>query len=234
MRRAGLIGGTSWESTVIYYKQINEQIAHRLGGLHSADIVLRSLDFQPIVDLQAKGDWDSAATLLANAGQDLKQAGAGAIVICANTMHIVAEKVEAHTGLPVIHIVDAVVAKLKALGLKRLGLLGTRFTMEMPFYQERFRALGVELVIPDEEDRKNVHRIIYEELCKGIFTDASRLAYLEIIGRLQEQQIEGVILGCTEIGLLLPQNIINLPLLDTATIHADAIVDWMLGSQNLG
>ncbi len=228
MKTLGLIGGMSWESTVPYYRQINQQINQRLGGLHSAKIILYSVDFQQIEALQRSGDWQQAGQLLADAAQALQRAGAQGLVLCTNTMHKVAAAITSATPLPLLHIADATAQQIKAGGLRRIGLLGTRFTMEQDFYKARLLTQGIEVLIPAEGDRKLVHQVIYEELCLGQINPESRLAYQQIITGLVAQGAEGVILGCTEIGLLVQPEDAAVPLFDTTAIHARAAVDWML------
>ncbi|TXH95757.1 MAG: aspartate/glutamate racemase family protein [Rheinheimera sp.] len=228
MKTLGLIGGMSWESTVPYYRQINQQINQRLGGLHSAKIILYSVDFQQIEALQRSGDWQQAGQLLADAAQALQRAGSQGLVLCTNTMHKVAAAITSATPLPLLHIADATAQQIKAGGLRRIGLLGTRFTMEQDFYKARLLTQGIEVLIPAEGDRKLVHQVIYEELCLGQINPESRLAYQQIIAGLVAQGAEGVILGCTEIGLLVQPEDAAVPLFDTTAIHARAAVDWML------
>lgn len=228
MRTLGLIGGMSWESTVPYYRQINQQINLRLGGLHSARIILYSVDFQQIEALQRSGDWQQAGRILAEAAQALQHAGAEGLVLCTNTMHKVADAILAATPLPFLHIADATAQQIKAQGLRRIGLLGTRFTMEQDFYKARLAAQDIEVVIPDQAGRGLVHQVIYEELCRGQINPASRLAYQQIIADLVAQGAQGVILGCTEIGLLVQPEDAAVPLFDTTAIHARTAADWML------
>ncbi len=228
MKTLGLIGGMSWESTVPYYRQINQQINQRLGGLHSAKIILYSVDFQQIEALQRSGDWQQAGQLLAEAAQALQRAGAQGLVLCTNTMHKVAAAIVAATPLPLLHIADATAQQIQQQGLRRIGLLGTRFTMEQDFYKDRLLARDIEVLIPAEADRKLVHQVIYQELCLGQINPESRLAYQQIIAGLVAQGAEGVILGCTEIGLLVQPDDAAVPLFDTTAIHARAAADWML------
>lgn len=228
MKTLGLIGGMSWESTVPYYRQINQQINQRLGGLHSAKIILYSVDFQQIEALQRSGDWQQAGRILAEAAQALQHAGAEGLVLCTNTMHKVADAILAATPLPFLHIADATAQQIKAQGLRRIGLLGTRFTMEQDFYKARLAAQDIEVIIPDQAGRELVHQVIYEELCRGQINPASRLAYQQIIADLVAQGAEGVILGCTEIGLLVQPEDAAVPLFDTTAIHARTAADWML------
>ncbi|PNS08996.1 aspartate/glutamate racemase family protein [Solilutibacter silvestris] len=228
MRTLGLIGGMSWESTVPYYRIINEQVRDRLGGLHSAKLVLHSIDFAELEILQRNGEWDRAGTMLADAARGLRAAGAEAIVVCANTMHLVAPAIETATGLPLLHIADATAQRIHAAGLQRVALLGTRYTMEQPFLRERIEAAGIAVMVPDAPARDTVHRIIYEELCVGRILDASRDAYRTIIAGLVADGAQGVILACTEIGLLIDGRDASVPLFDTARIHAEAAADWAL------
>ena len=230
MRTLGLIGGMSWESTVVYYQLLNRMVRERLGRSHSAPLILWSVDFEPMTHLQAAGEWDQATAVLADAAQRLEQAGAQALLICANTMHLMADEVQAAVSIPVIHVADATAAMIRAAGLRRPLLLATRYTMEKPFYRERLARRGVEALIPGEPDRARLHAIIFEELVRGVFNPASKAAMLQIIetGR-REQGADGVILGCTEFGLLLSSDDLDLPVFDTAAIHASAGVDFALG-----
>lgn len=228
MRTLGLIGGMSWESTVPYYRIINERVRDRLGGLHSAKLVLHSIDFAELEVLQRNGDWDTAGAMLADAARGLRAAGAEAIVVGANTMHLVAPAIEAASGLPLLHIADATAQRIRAAGLRRVALLGTRYTMEQPFLRERLEATGIEVMVPDAPARDVIHRVIYEELCTGRILDASRDAYRAIIAGLVAEGAQGAILACTEIGLLIGRDDASVPLFDTALIHAEAAADWAL------
>lgn len=228
MRTLGLLGGMSWESTLPYYRIVNERVRERLGGLHSARLVLHSVDFAEIEILQHRGDWDAAGLLLAEAARGLRAAGAEALVLCTNTMHRVAPAIESAVDIPLLHIADATAARIRAGGLERVALLGTRFTMEQAFYRERIEAAGIEVLTPDAPQRERVHRIIYEELCLGRVLDASREDYRSIISTLVARGAQGVILGCTEIGLLVGAADAVVPLFDTARIHAEAAADWAL------
>ncbi len=231
MRTLGLLGGMSWESTLLYYRLLNEGVKARLGGLHSAPLLLASFDFAPIAERQAAGDWEALGLELGEAGRRLAAAGAQALLICTNTMHRLHGEVEARSGLPAIHIADATGAALRAAGCRRPALLATRFTMEGAFYRERLaERCGVEALVPDEADRGLVHRVIYEELCRGIVAPASKAAYLGVVERLRRAGADGVILGCTEITLLLGQADMDLPVFDTTAIHAQAGVDFMVGT----
>lgn len=228
MKTLGLIGGMSWESTVPYYRIVNERVRERLGGLHSAKLVLHSVDFAGIEALQQRGDWRTAGAQLAGAARGLRLAGAEAIVLCTNTMHLVAPAIEVAVDIPLLHIADATAARIRAAGLARVALLGTRFTMEQAFYRERIEVAGIEVFVPDAAQRERVHRVIYEELCLGRIVDASRDDYRAIIVDLVARGAQGVILGCTEIGLLVGVEDAEVPLFDTARIHAEAATDWAL------
>jgi len=227
MRTLGLIGGMSAESTVLYYQHLNRLARERLGGLHSARLVMVSIDFAPLAAMQARGEWDAAGDMLTAEARRLEAAGAEAILICANTMHIVAEAVQAAVKVPVLHICDATAAALKAAGSRRPLLLATRFTMEKAFYRDRLAQAGIEAVVPAEDDRARLHAIIYDELCQGIVSPAARAAVLEMIGRAEG--VDGVIFGCTEIGLLLSPQDLALPVVDTTLAHAEAAMDFALG-----
>ncbi len=230
MRTLGLIGGMSWESTIPYYRIINETIKHELGGLHSARLVLYSVDFHEVERLQQAGDWAQAGALLADAAQRLARAGAQGLVLCTNTMHKVSASIEA-VGLPLLHIADPTAQAIKAAGLSRVGLLGTRFTMEQDFYRARLQdAHGLHVLTPEPADRDVVHRVIYDELCLGSIRAESRDAYLAIIHRLVAAGAQAIILGCTEISLLIePQHVPDVPLFDTTQLHAVHAARWALG-----
>lgn len=229
MKMIGMLGGMSWESTVSYYRAINEGVKTRLGGLHSARILLYSVDFQEIERLQHQGDWAATGDILAQAASAVERGGADGLVICTNTMHKVAEQIERALSIPLLHIADATGSRLVADGVRRVGLLGTRFTMEQPFYRERLeQRFGIDVLVPEQAGRERVHRIIYDELCLGRVRDSSRQAYLEIIGSLRQAGAEAVILGCTEIALLVQQEQTAVPLYDTTALHAAAAVDFML------
>jgi aspartate racemase len=226
MQTIGLIGGMSWESTAEYYRIINERVKERLGGWHSARIVLYSVDFAEVEELQQQGDWEQATTLMVDAGQRVKAGGADFVVICTNTMHRMADEIEQQCGLPVLHIADATAAAINRTGIETVGLLGTRYTMEQDFYRGRLETNhGLEVLIPDEDGRALVHDVIYDELCLGITKEESRLRYLEIIDDLASNGAEGVILGCTEIGLLVGPEHTTTALFDTTRIHAIAAAD---------
>lgn len=229
MKTLGLIGGMSWESTVPYYRLINEGIKSRLGGLHSAKLVLYSLDFAEVEALQSAGQWQTAGQMLAQAAQALQAAGAQGMVLCTNTMHKVAKAIESAVDLPLIHIADATAHAMRAAGFQKVGLLGTRFTMEQDFYKARLQnAFGLDVLVPSQNGRDEVHRIIYDELCLGQVHDASREAYRRIMRQLASEGAQGIILGCTEIGLLVSDKDSPVPLFDTTALHAQAAVDWML------
>jgi aspartate racemase len=231
MKTLGVLGGMSWESTQHLYALLNRGVAARLGGLHSAQLVLHSVDFAPIAAMQADGRWAEAARVLGEAATGLRHAGAEALLIATNTMHKVAAEVERTAGLPVLHIVDATAEALRAAGVRRAGLLATRFTMEQGFYRERlWERFGIEVITPDEAGRSDVHRVIYEELCRGRFEPASRELLRGQVAALADRGAQAVILGCTELGLLLPAGSpAALPLFDSTDLQARAAVDWMLG-----
>jgi aspartate racemase len=228
MKTLGLLGGMSWESTIPYYRYINERVRDRLGGLHSARLALYSVDFAEIERLQMQGDWDEAGRQLGQAAAALQRAGAQAIVICTNTMHKVAAAVEADSGLPLLHIADATAVRIRAAGLARIGLLGTRFTMEQDFYRARLESHGLDVIVPDAAQRDDVHRVIYEELCLGEIREDSRQRYRAVMADLVARGAEGIILGCTEIGLLVGAADTTVPTFDTTRIHAEAAADWAL------
>ena len=233
MRTLGLIGGMSWESTAIYYRHLNEIARGRLGGLHSARLVLSSLDFAEVAECQHQGDWGKATILMIDAASRLALAGADALVICTNTMHVMADEVEATSRLPVLHIADATAHAVRTAGCRRPLLLATRFTMEQPFYRDRLRKRhGLDPVVPQPGDRHRVHAIIYDELCRGVVREDSKRAYLDIIRRAQtEAAIDSVILGCTEITMLIGQDDLALPVFDTTRLHAEAAMDFALAME---
>ncbi len=229
MKTIGLLGGMSWESTASYYQHINDAVKSKLGGLHSAEIILYSIDFAPLERLQHTGKWDEAAHLLAKKAICLESAGADFIIICTNTMHKVAPYIESKIAVPLLHIADATAKKLVSQDIKTVGLLGTAFTMEDAFYKGRLHEkYGLNVLTPNDQDRQIVHQVIYQELCQGKVSDASKKAYLNIIDKLSEQGAEGVILGCTEIGLLVKQSDTQVALFDTTRIHADFAVNIAL------
>jgi len=229
MKTIGLLGGMSWESTIPYYRLINQRIKERLGGLHSAKIILYSVDFHDIERLQHAGDWDAAGLTLARAARALEQAGADFIVLCTNTMHKVAPAIEGAITIPLLHIADPTASQIRRDGHTKVGLLGTLFTMEQSFYSERLAQQGLEVITPCAEDSATVHRIIYEELCLGQVLLESRTAYQKILTRLAEQGAQAIILGCTEISLLVGPSDASIPLYDTTSIHALAAADEALG-----
>jgi aspartate racemase len=228
MKTIGMIGGMSWESSLLYYRLLNQGVNQRLGGLHSAKIVLNSIDFAPLEQLQHQGDWQAAAAILIQAAQQIEAANADFFMIATNTMHQVADAVTAAVGIPLLHIADATAEALKADQVKRIGLLGTAFTMELDFYRDRIQQHGIDVVVPELHDRQMVHDIIYQELCRGRVDDDSRDVYLAIIERMRAQHIDGVILGCTEIGMLLQPEHTDLRLYDTTALHAAHAVELAL------
>ena len=231
MKTIGLLGGMSWESTLTYYRAVNEGVKARLGGLHSAKIVLYSVDFDPIEKLQHKGDWAATGDMLARAARRIEAGGADFLLICTNTMHKVADGVAAAVGIPLLHIADATGKALRQAGIRRVGLLGTAFTMEQDFYKGRLAEnFGLEVLVPGEDDRRRVHDVIYKELCLGTVNPESRRAFIDIADRLAARGAEGVILGCTEIGLLIRQADTAVPLYDTTMIHAQRAVDMALST----
>lgn len=229
MKTIGLLGGMSWESTIPYYRLINEGVKQQLGGLHSAQILLHSVDFHEIEACQSSGDWDEAGSILAQAAVGLQQAGAQGIVLCTNTMHKVAEAIETACDVPFLHIADATGRAIQKRQMNNVALLGTRYTMEQDFYRGRLQTeFGINTVISDADERQKINQIIFDELCLGEFSDASREYYLRVIGELAKQGAQGVIFGCTEIGLLVPAELSPLPVFDTAAIHAEDAVAFML------
>ncbi len=229
MKTIGLLGGMSWESTLPYYRLINQGVSAGLGGLHSAKIILYSVDFAEIASLQAEGQWLQAGDILAQKAVALQQAGAQGIVLCTNTMHKVADIIERTCPLPLLHIADATARQIKARGLRRIGLLGTRFTMQEDFYRRRIeQSYDIEVMIPNLVEMDEIHRIIFEELCLGQLHEASRQVFRRIIASLEARGIEGLILGCTEISLLIGNADATVPLFDTTAIHAAAAVDFIL------
>lgn len=231
MKTIGLIGGMSWESTQSYYRAINELIKQRLGGLHSAKIVLVSVDFAEIEALQMAGDWQQAGEMLARAAQSVERAGADFVLLCTNTMHKIAPAIEAAIKIPLLHIADPTAAAIKHAGLRNIALLGTRFTMEQDFYRGRLQAQhGLEVLIPNEAQRHDVHRIIYDELCLGVLTTKARSCYRDVMTDLIAQGAQGIILGCTEISLLVKQADASVPLFDTTVLHAKAAVECALAT----
>jgi aspartate racemase len=230
VRTIGLLGGMSWESTVPYYRVVNEVVKARLGGLHSAKVVLVSIDFAEVERLQHAGDWDAAGALLAASARSLEAAGAECVVLCTNTMHRVADAIEAAVAIPLLHIADPTAEAVRAAGVHTVGLLGTRFTMEQDFYVGRLEGRhGLTVLTPPPEDRALVHRVIYEELVLGRVLEPSRAAYRRVIADLVARGAEGVILGCTEIGMLVGAEDAPVPVFDTTELHARAAGDWAVG-----
>lgn len=229
MKTVGLLGGMSWESSVGYYRAINEGVKDSLGGLHSAKIAMYSVDFDPIEKLQHDGDWEGTAKILSEAAKNVQNAGADFLLICTNTMHKVAPQIEKAIDIPLLHIADATAEVLVKKGIKTVGLLGTAFTMEQEFYKGRLKDnYGLTVIVPNEADRKIVHNVIYKELCLGNSHHASKIEYLRIIESLANQGAEAVILGCTEIGMLVDQSDTDISLLDTTYIHAQKAVEWAI------
>ena len=220
MKTIGLIGGISWESTVTYYQIVNETIKRELGGLHSAKVLLYSVDFAEIEEYQANGEWAKSAEVLSKAAANLEKAGADYIIICTNTMHKVAPEIQTCISIPVIHIAEATADELKLNGISKVGLLGTKYTMTQEFYKSKLIDAGIDVVIPNQEGVEIVNDIIYNELCLGIISGESKQKYLAIIAELEQNGAQGVILGCTEIGLLIQQKDTKLPVFDTTQIHA--------------
>lgn len=231
MKTIGLLGGMSWESTANYYRAINEEVKEKLGGLHSARIVLYSVDFEDIEKLQQQGDWVSAGEILLDAALKVQAAGADFLLICTNTMHRVAPQVEAGLDIPLLHIADATADALLVPGIRTVGLLGTAFTMEQDFYKGRLGRRGLEVLVPDEADRVSVHQVIYQELCQGKILPESKAEFLRIIAALAQAGAEAVILGCTEIGMLVSHEDTEVPLFDTTAIHAHQAVEYALQDQ---
>jgi len=230
MKQIGLIGGLSWESTAEYYRILNRGAQARLGGVHSARSLIYSFDFGEIEALQKAGKWDEASAMMVDAGQRLERGGADFLVICSNTMHRMAPAIEAAVKIPLLHIADPTGAAIRSAGFKRIGLLGTAFTMEQPFYRSRLEnKFGLEMLVPDDSGRADVHGIIYRELVKGIVRDESREIYRAVIRRLIDAGAEAIILGCTEIMLLIGLNDSAVPLFDTTTLHAEAALSFALG-----
>lgn len=227
-RLIGMIGGMSWESSAEYYRLANELVQARLGGLHSARVLLASVDFADVEQLQVTGRWDEAARLLADIAKGLEAAGADLLLLCTNTMHKVADQVQAAVSIPLLHLADTVAAAVTRAGLCTIGLLGTAFTMEQGFYRDRLRSHGLRVFVPDADDRADVHRVIYDELCRGIVQEESRAVYRAVIGRLVQAGAEGVVLGCTEIELLITASDSPVPLFPTTRLHVEAAVDAAL------
>jgi len=229
MKTIGLVGGMSWESTLEYYRVINQYTKERLGGFHSAKIVLYSVDFAEVESQQHEGRWDDLTRLMTDAAQRVERGGAELLLICTNTMHKMADEVQKGIRIPILHIVDATAAAIKSRSMKKVGLLGTRFTMEQDFYKQRLiRNHGLEVLIPEEKEREDIHRILYNELCLGEIREQSKGTFQKIIANLEARGAQGIILGCTEIPLLVSQADYRIPLFDTTTLHARAAVDFAL------
>ncbi|PWK14377.1 aspartate/glutamate racemase family protein [Tumebacillus permanentifrigoris] len=224
MKTIGLLGGMSWESTAVYYRQLNELVREHGGGLHSAKILMHSFDFAEIVALQQAGDWKKASDLLAEAGQNLERAGANLLLICTNTMHQVAADVQAAVSIPLVHIVDVTADAIRAKGMRKVGLLGTKYTMAMDFYRERMLLHGIEVIVPCDEQQAVVNGVIFDELCQGVVQECSRHQYQGVVQALIERGAEGIVLGCTEIMLLLSQEHSPVPLFDSTMLHVQRAV----------
>jgi aspartate racemase len=235
MKTIGLLGGMSWESTVTYYQLLNGMVRERMGGLHSAEILMRSFDFAPIADLQAEASWSEAAKLLVDAATRLEAAGADCLLIGTNTMHICADDVQAALSIPLFHIADVTAEAINAMGCRKPLLLATRFTMEQDFYKGRLKERhGIDVCVPEPQEREDVHRIIYEELCQGVISPVSKNRYLRIIETARARGADGVIFGCTEVGLLISQDNFDIPAFNTTQLHARAAVDFISRRSNSG
>ena len=221
LKTIGLIGGMSWESTVTYYKIINETVKEKLGGLHSAKCILYSVDFQEIEECQANGNWEKSGEILGEAAYNLEKAGADFIVICTNTMHKVVNQIKEKISIPILHIAEMTAEKILEKGLKNIALLGTKYTMEQDFYKSKLIEKGINVIIPDKNDIEIINKVIYDELCLGTINSNSKKKFLEIVDKLRSKGAEGIILGCTEIGLLIKNEDTDVPLFDTAVIHAE-------------
>jgi len=230
MKTIGLVGGMSWESSLVYYRHINQYVKERLGGLHSAKCLLYSFDFAEIEQLQTQDDWGALTKRMVAAARTLEKGGADCLVICTNTMHIMADAVQEKITIPILHIADAAAEKVKEYGLKAVGLLGTRFTMERGFYKDRLKQKhGIDMLIPEQEDRVSIHAAIYDELCLGVIRQNTKQKYLSIIAALVSRGAEGIVLGGTEIPLLIQQKDVSVPVFDTTAIHAQKAVEFALG-----
>ncbi len=234
MKTIGLIGGMSWESSIEYYRIINQEIGKALGEVHSAKSVMISVDFGEIEALQMEGDWDQATEILVECAKNIESAGADFLLICTNTMHLMAGEVQAAIQIPLLHIADATARAVKSSGLDKVGLLGTRFTMEKDFYRGRLESVhGLEVVLPDEDGRELIHRVIYDELVQGIIREESRQGYKQVIEELVQDGAQGIVLGCTEIGLLIKETDVPVAIFDTMEIHATAAVEAALGNYRI-
>jgi aspartate racemase len=229
MKSIGLLGGMSWESTAVYYRLLNEGVRARLGGLHSASLVLWQVDFDRVARLQAEGRWEEAGALLAEGARALERAGAGLVALATNTMHVVSAPLQAALSVPFVHIVDVTARAARGRGVERLGLLGTRYTMTSPYFPARYAEGGVEVRVPGEAERARVHAVIYEELCRGVVSDASRREVAGVVRGLAAAGAQAVALGCTELGMLLREGDVEVPLLDTTALHCEALLDAALG-----
>lgn len=228
LKTIGLIGGMSWESTNLYYQQLNRGVQHKRGGWSSAKVLLHSVNFQDILNLQEKNDWQGVGEILAHHAEQLQNSGAEGIVLCTNTMHKLAPMIEQKITIPFLHIIDALALQLKVQGITKVGVLGTAFTMQEPFYQQRLATHGIQMVVPSQNDQQVVHDIIYNELCKGIVTESSKQRYIEIVNNLIQQEAQGIVLGCTEIVLLIGQEKFIVPTFDTTAIHIQSALNFML------
>lgn len=228
MKRIGLLGGMSWESSIEYERIINEEVRARLGGVHSADLIVRSYDFAEIEQMQERGEWDEAGQLLATDARRLETAGAEVILLCTNTMHKVADVIEASLSVPFLHLADATAAAVVDAGVSTVALLGTRYTMEEAFYRERLETYGLQVLVPDEPDRTMIHDVIFSELVRGVVSSESRVQYLAAIDRLRERGAKGILAGCTEIELLVSPGDVDCPYFPTTRLHALAAVDLAL------
>ncbi|WP_438864073.1 aspartate/glutamate racemase family protein [Neptunicella sp.] len=228
MKTIGLLGGMSWESSLNYYRLINQGIKSRLGGFHSAKLIMHSVDFAEIEELQRRDDWDASAQILCHAAKGLQAAGADCLLIGANTMHIVAPAIEQTVNIPLIHIADATATAIQAQNLSKVGLLGTAYTMQKPFFKDRLQQHGIDTIVPAMNEQDRVHQIIFQELCQGVITQESKQYYLNCIDKLIAQGTQGIILGCTEIGLLIDDNDTSAALFDTTIIHTNAAIDFAL------
>ena len=230
MKTIGMIGGMSWESTVTYYKQINETVKETLGGFHSAKCLMYSVDFHEIEECQANGEWEKSGNILAEAASNLEKAGADFIIICTNTMHKVADQIKSRISIPILHIADATAEELIKNKIEKVALLGTKYTMQQDFYKEKLIKKGLQVLIPGEEDMELINSVIYKELCMGNLSEKSKADFLRIVQALAAQGAEGIILGCTEIGLLIKQEDTEIPLFDTAYIHAVRAAEFAMES----
>ena len=228
LKTIGLIGGMSWESTVTYYKIINETVKEKLGGLHSAKCILYSVDFQEIEECQANGNWEKSGEILGEAAYNLEKAGADFIVICTNTMHKVVNQIKEKISIPILHIAEMTAEKILEKGLKNIALLGTKYTMEQDFYKSKLIEKGINVIIPDKNDIEIINEVIYDELCLGTINSNSKKKFLEIVDKLRSKGAEGIILGCTEIGLLIKNADTDVPLFDTAIIHAEQVAIYSI------